>query len=239
MTTEMKKYILIVFLFCFSSAVFAEFPLIRKVVTKLNLNYDDCYEPLMAEKILPGSPGESVVVIPVVTEFEGGMDVLGYILVVETATGKIKSRYSEHWESDAIGLSSITIDTAPYFVKEKVRAFGIRLNYRSQSGPNPYSQELLSLFIAEGEKLLPVLHQFEVSRFNGETDTRCAGKFVEQTKVLIISKEQTNGYFNIQVKTNISDITNIPRANGDCDEKIVSRTEKSELKFKNGKYREN
>lgn len=233
----MKKYILAV---CICSTVFhaiTQETLIEKVVKELGISYENEYPLLTVEKVLPGSPGESVVVIPMAAEGDGFLDIFAYILLVEGNTGKIKSRYTEKWTSDAISLSWVEIDTAPYFLKENTRAFGIRLNYTGHSGPFPYERELLTLFASEGMQLVPVLHQLEVSKLSGEIGMDCQSETETEKSILLIAAEQTNGYFNLTIKNKIVHSTTTPKPNNDdCNEKLISRTEKRVLKFIAGKY---
>lgn len=232
----MQKLFLILILFISVPVGAQPFPLIRKAVKELRLKYEDCDESMMAEKALPGTK-QTILVIPVVTPGEDMFNTFAYILLVDNETGKIISRAEESWDSDAIALTSIEIDAAPYFVKTGVRAFGIRTHYRNQSGANPYSHDLLNLYIPDGEKLKAVLKDFEVGMYAGETDTQCAGEFEEVESILIMATESSNGYFNLIIKDKVSKITYRPLANGDCDKQTVSRTEKRVLKFNGGKYR--
>lgn len=234
----MVRYIFPAFLLCLAFPAVSASPLIGKVVERLHLRIEDCYEPLLAEKPLPHSPGESVVVIPTAKEKNGVIDIFSRILVVDNATGEIKSKYTESWRSDTvIELWDILIDTAPYLLKENTRAFGIRLNYLEMAGGYPHYRETLTLFIREKEKLVPILQQLEVFDMVSEIGEDCGGKSVDLTGILVISKEKTNGYFNIQLKQKHTVRNLAPLPNGECDEKNTSKTTSRVLKLSEGRYK--
>ena len=58
-------------------------------------------------------------------------------------------------------------------------------------------------------------------------------------KVLIISKNKTNGYFDILVKNKITETTNYEDRNGNCDSKEKITTTKTVLKFNGKEYKKN
>ena len=65
---------------------------------------------------------------------------------------KITNKYFESsktngWESNAILLSEITIDTTSYIIAENKIAFGIKVLHHGMSRPNPYSNKTISLFL--------------------------------------------------------------------------------------------
>ena len=166
--------------------------LVDKVLTQLKLQRKDCDENLISVKKLPDSPNESIVVIPRLVVSEPDYFSLdSYILIVDSQTGKIRQKFYESqetngWQSDAITLTSIWIDTAPYFVKEGTRAFGIRVAFTGSSSVNPYNYEMLSLFVREEEKLNRILKNYTTSELHGEWDGNCNGEFEKSNKLLLI-----------------------------------------------------
>ncbi|MFK7809426.1 MAG: hypothetical protein AB8F74_16600, partial [Saprospiraceae bacterium] len=110
----------------------------------------------MVTKVCPNNTKETIMVIPEVAEEEEDFFTLNsYILIVNNETGKIINKYFESsaWQSDAVILSEIIIDTAPYNISENNRAFGIRDSYYTRSQPNPYRSSNISLFIKSENKL--------------------------------------------------------------------------------------
>lgn len=217
--------------------------LIENVLFQLGLRIEDCYEELITEKQVPGAPKESIVVIPKIAGMDQGMFGLDtYIVVVNNVNGNIKHKYYESnatngWDSDGIHLTGITIDTAPYILKGNTRGFGIRVSFRANSKPNPYSSETLTLFMPKGSKLIPVLKNYEVDRYTGEWDMQCNGEFHEMQKVLVIRESKTNDYFDILVKTKQSTIINTRDAKGKCQETIREEKKEQLLKFQGNTYR--
>lgn len=228
----------------FATTVFAQTPtrLIESVIFGLNLRIEDCYEPLIVEMQMPDSPKESIVVIPKIAEIdEETFSLDSYILVVNNVSGKIKSKYFEShttngWTSDAVVLDQITIDTAPYQLQEKTRAFGIKVHFSGSSSIFPYESEVLTLFVTDGSKLVPVLKNLEVLSFNGEWNNDCDGESTERKSILSISASATNNYFDIGLATTVTKTINKPLENGDCEESSSAITEEKKLKFQEGNY---
>ncbi|WP_018344643.1 hypothetical protein [Cytophaga aurantiaca] len=216
--------------------------LIEKVCANLNLKIEDCYLELASEKRLPTDSSKSIVVIPKIVEhYEDYFSFDSYILVVETSSGKIISMYFEsastnNWISDANKLRSITIDTAPYMLNTSTRAFGIRVRYEGSSRANPYYEEVISLFIQQGEKIIQVLNKYTLLLENGEMDGICASSFWTHKKVLIISKDKTKSFANIVVKDKITNSVAVPQ-NNDCIQKETHSSETEILKYDGVKYK--
>jgi len=213
-----------------------------EVMDELGIHLKDCEGSLFAEKILPYDDSLSVIVIPKIGKQEEGMYTLdSYILIVNNKTGKTKHHYFESyttsgWESDAIYITKIAIDTAPYLVQENTRAFGVVIHNRSMSHPNPYSSSFISLFIPDGDRLKNILKNYETYTYGGETDTNCLGKFYSETKIIILSKNKTNGFFDLETKSTNAEIIYKEKGN-DCIESKTTTISKQTLKYSNGTYR--
>jgi hypothetical protein len=238
---EAMKYLSILPTLLFSLLLHAQpSALVKSALDQLQLKYADCHADFIAEKRLPGTSGESVIVIPKLLPadevYEFSLDC--YVLIVDNATGKIRNKYYESnaWQSGVEILTEITIDTAPYLLQEKTRAFGIRVKYTGESRPNPYNTENLTLFVREGDQLKPVLKNFETRLFTGEWDTDCAGEFTEEQSILLMAKTQTNGYFDLHVRSKITITRNYLDEHEDCQESATATKAESMLKFQHGKY---
>lgn len=216
--------------------------LISQLIKQLSIDSLRIKSELIRTKVLPEDPAKTIVSIPIIAHEEGGdnhsfvLDV--YIVVAATKTGKILQKYYEQsfWESDAIALEDISIDTAPYRLHNHTRAFGIVSHYGANSMPNPFSQETLSLFIPTKKSIIKVLDKLVRKQYRGENDTRCTGRFENETSTITVSASQTNGYADLIVKRKIIYSETTPRGE-DCDEKVVKRVNKKTiLKFRNGAY---
>jgi hypothetical protein len=215
--------------------------LLSKILKQLKLTNKDIQEELYVEKIMPNDKSLSIIVIPKIVSKEDNdesLDLDSYILVVENKTGNIKSKFyeSNSWTSDAIALTSIEIDTAPYLLNKTNRGFGIRVNYTGRSNPNPYSQTDLSLFIEEGKILKRVLKDFPISEFHGEWDMNCNGEFETVESTIIIDKVITNNFYNLKIKQKITDEKN-HKVKDDCIEKKVYKSKMVTLKYNKKEYK--
>lgn len=217
--------------------------LLNKVLSQLKLNKKDIHEPLYRSKVLPNKTSNSVLVIPkynVNETDEQGHDFFvfdAYILVADNATGKIISKFveKEAWTSDAMVLSEVTIDTGLYQLNEKDRAFGVRVSYRGSSNPNPYSYTDLSLFIIQNNLLKRVLNNYQIDRYSGEWDTRCAGEFTQINSVINFDKNRTNGFKNIILKNTIENTKSYMK-NDECEKKVTASKTVKYLKFNGKEY---
>lgn len=217
--------------------------LIDNVIQQLGINTLKVMEEFVVFKVQPHDPNETIVIIP---EIEGDYDehhfeLNSYIVLVNNTTKKITHKYYESsktsgWDSDAILLSKISIDTAPYMVTKEIRAFGIRVFHYGMSKPNPYSNKTITLFVKSGNTLKKVLRHYDVMDYGGEWDTQCAGESTEVKNTLIMSKEMTNDYFDIIVKSKITKGKTYVNEDGECDEENKTTSKTTVLKFNGEKY---
>ncbi|MDY8135653.1 hypothetical protein [Aquimarina sp. 2201CG5-10] len=238
------KHRILISLFILSLNSFAQkVSHINEILAQLSIEESKCKTDLMISKTVPDNPEETIVVIPeIVNEGERFFDLNSYILIVDSATGEIKHKYFESsttnkWNSDAVRLAGISIDTAPYNITKTDRAFGIRVRYVGSSHANPFEQETITMYIKKEDSLKQVLKNYPISQYNGEWDTNCAGKFSEQNKTLIVTENLTNGYYNILVKNSISKATSFIDKNNQCEEEEVLSKENQTLKYENGYYK--
>ena len=221
-----------------------EFNLIDAVLKNLNIKKENCKIDLIVLKENPNNTNETIVVIPeIVDEGDHYFELNSYIVIVSSKTGKIIHQYFEssktnNWVSDAVVLTKITIDTAPYNVTNTKRAFGIRVYYYGSSQANPYNYETISLYITKDDALKKIIDNYSVMKYNGHWDTNCVGEFIDEKKAFVISKNKSNGYFDISVKNKIIETTNYKDESGNCDSKEKITKEKTLLKFNGKEYKE-
>ena len=238
--------IALLFINCFSAKgqnSYENSLLVAEVLQQLKLEKKDIKTELFAEKMLPDKTSQSVLVIPKIISSEADIDnnfsfdLDAYIVIVENSTRKIINKYfePEAWTSDAVMLSSIEIDTAPYFFQQNKRAFGVIVNYTGSSRPNPYSRSDLTLFTADKKSLKPVLKNYLLAESIGEWDTNCAGEFEDMHSILIIDKQKSNNWNNLIVKQTITKTTNFI-TNDNCDGKETKTQKKLVLKFNKKQY---
>ncbi|WP_418502332.1 hypothetical protein [Flagellimonas sp.] len=227
------------------SETLSEYPLILSVLNALGLHPLEVKTDLIASKNLNQYPDGEIVVIPeIVDGGEHYFELNSHIVIVDYQTGDITHSFFEsaktnHWVSDAIALQEIKIDTAPYDLSEGKRAFGIRIRYHGMSSANPYENETLSLFVKSGHELQKILSNYSVMDYGGEWDTDCQGEFTRTEKTLLLSEERTNGWFDILVKSKITETKNEEDENRDCLAKETISTETTVLKFNGKEYKTN
>jgi hypothetical protein len=158
-------------------------------------------------------------------------------VVLYNASDKIiTNRYViENLESDAIRLSKVSLDFAPYMVQSNKRAFGLRISYSGASRVNPYEEEKLTLFVQEKDKLVPVLKDFTSYLSTGDWDTNCAGEFNEKRAVFVLEPTSSNGFFDMKVNYKAIKTINKP-VSGDCEGTETATKSSAKLVYVNGTY---
>ncbi|MBO9700770.1 MAG: hypothetical protein J7604_11220 [Sporocytophaga sp.] len=230
---------LLVSIFCFSAQ--AQSKNLKSVLQQLSIKESDCYKQLVVEKSIPYALGKSVLIVPKIVERDGDEYFLldGYILIIDSNTGKILNKFfeKEAWTSDAIVLKEIKIDFAPYKLGMNTRAFGVRIKFEGSSRYNPYVTESISLFVPDGSALKRVLKSAEVYSYQGEYTDNCLGEISEKKKVIIISESKTNNYNDLTIKST-TNVTTISGSNGDCKYKdIPGKPIVTILKFNGTEYK--
>lgn len=209
----------------------------NNVLKQLKYSSSQIHKELFTEKKMPNVEDSYIIVVPVLLGKleDDGFSVKNTLLITDNS-GKIKNKYIDPIEfgSDAIMLSSFTIDTGLYNLNSTIRAFGVIANYTGSSRPNPFSSSDISMYYPVEKTLKKVLDNFCIGDFRGEWDTNCAGDFEESSSIIILENGKTNNLVNLKVKT-ITSIINNEEVNGDCVEDKKSKTSYKTLKF-NGKF---
>ena len=159
-----------------------------------------------------------------------------HVLLYNVSDNIITNRYViPNIESDAIRLSGLNFDFAPYMLKSNVRAFGLRISYSGSSRVNPYEEEQITLFVQEKDKLVPVLKDFTSYLSTGDWDTNCAGEFNDKRGVFILEPTSTNDFFDMKV--NYKEVKTINKlVSGDCKGTETATKSSAKLVYVNGIY---
>lgn len=133
------------------------------------------------------------------------------VLVIDSARGRVVASHKELVSEDAItrfGPDSLSLDTARYLLAPGVRAFGLRFS-STANGPScadGYFGEPLTLFVAEGGTLRPVL---KLDMSTAQALAGCIGhggpgSVVESaTLTLAIAPTRSKGYADLAVRAKI------------------------------------
>jgi hypothetical protein len=221
-----------------------------KVIEQLKLNRNRIATELITFKELSNHFNETVFLIPeieneIAEDEELYYELTSHVLIVNSITGEIKYHYIETsetngWISDAIMLVEINIDTTTYKLSESDVAFGVKVNFRSSSQPNPNSYTILSLYIKRGDSLKKILDKLVVYEYSGVVNVNpniCDANIITEKNELTVLESKTNGYYNIQLKNTLSNTIFEANSEGDCDGVEKSSVQKmSILKFDNTEY---
>lgn len=108
------------------------------------------------------------------------------------------------YNSDAVNLRDLKIDTARYNVAPGLRAFGLRSMFGHSSHAIPYEKTDLALYVREGSQLRPVLEGLVIYKDNGEWMSNCEGEGQKVRRTLEIGKTSHNGFSDLIITSNRS-----------------------------------
>ncbi len=212
------------------------FLLIEQTAKKIGIKNSDIF---FQSSVLQDFENHILIVIPEIAEVgEGYMILNSNIILIDKKAGAIEAVYKgeKAWYSDAVRIDQIEIEPTIYQLNKTNVAFGLKVFYANQSRPNPTSSIELSLFAFDGEKLNPVLKDFPISQYYGETDTTCKGTFKIHTKELEVSNIYTNKYADLE----FINLTELYELDEDCEKTFIESIKKIEtLKFKDNQYTSN
>jgi len=236
----MKQFIFLIgVLFCSTSVYAQETPnLITTVLDELNFSKSEINMSRATQQEIKEMPGKSIVVIPKIAELKEKAYIIldAYILLVDSQTGKIKARFVEKraWTSNAYILYGIEVHPELYNLNEETKAFGIILEYESDSRVNRFGERAFSLFIQKDKKLVRVLKDYPLVSSTVENYSKCNSKYEVHSKTIKIADNKTNKYYDLKVVDNIEKSKTTEE---NCDPHVVSKSQNVEfLKYRNGKY---
>ncbi|MBN3581918.1 hypothetical protein JYB64_05925 [Algoriphagus aestuarii] len=222
---------------------YEDFELIDNVLTELKLDWVQTKNSMIKTEVYTDNPNETFLIIPeIVDEGEQYFELNSHIVIADNRTGIITHQFFEsnqtnQWVSDAIELREININTARNPLSERTNAYGIQVEYLGMSRVNPYSNQTLSLFIKSGDKLEKILSNYSIKDFGGEWDGDCNGEFFSEEKIVFLSPNKTNGYFDLLVNKKITK-TNQFNDDEECQTENSYKIKNTILKFDGTKYSE-
>jgi len=226
------KNILVVALFLFTSSFFGqELPdkeIINKAIKFLKVNEKDLLADKICLKVIPNQKEKVIIVVPVISKRyaecgdEPCWDIDNNIVVWNKSTNSFEANYTKkaEWTSDAMRFSELKIDTGLYYLNKNTRAFGVRYSYSGSSRVDLYGTESINLYYFINNKIIEVLHDFELEKFRGDNGGDCDKAKLEKSKsFFIISDKLVDKFNDITVKTKFKDYT----YDADCDKEIIKK----------------
>ena len=213
------------------------------ILRQLNLQRGECHLPFVSSQILPLNKSLTIWVIPKVTSGEedtSGNEILtldGYILLADTKTGEIKSKFynPNTWESDAWELSAIGIDTLGYRLNDNRIMFGIYSTHQGSSKVFPAGENFHQLFVQDGDSL-KCIFDYVANQYQGENDGNTSGKFTEYTTDVVVTHHKTNAFYDFAL---ITDSRTEERQNDEIVNSLYSTRDSIRLfSFTGEKYEE-
>lgn len=132
------------------------------------------------------------------------------VLLLNTRSRTVTYRFNQIIEEDAgteVGEHSLWIDTAPYQLTDKLRAFGIlkRIGKNSSRCAENMDNDYLDLFVPEGAVLHNVLNGFTLFFEKVSLDPDCspAGS-TDVRRTIRMGEHRENGYRDLIISTRLS-----------------------------------
>lgn len=172
---------------------------------------------------------------PVEGENKGDVE----IIVFNRTIGKMLARRLETGMafSDAIGFSSLELDTARYDLSSDLRAFGLRTSQHGSSRVNPYDEHALWLYTFNNGGIERVLDGLIVQRTNGENDGDCSGSSTTIKRTLTIAPKKEPGYRELLVEQTVMHETSTKTAAECHSSNRFDQPAHVSLVYRDGRYR--
>lgn len=132
------------------------------------------------------------------------------LYLVESASGRLLAQGEQdgvYGDGDAARFWGIELDTARYYLKKDLRAFGVRASF---GGVKNIDLQQLDLYVRQGDKIVPVLNSLEVLE-SGNNQMKCpdsnAGDgdgAIQITRTLSMGASGPMGYADILVKDSVT-----------------------------------
>lgn len=188
----------------------------------------------------PARPELTLVAVPLMTkQSDDGNEGDIELLVVDTAGLEVRQRLRLPglMTDDALYVSNIAFDTARYHLAPKKTAFGLRLSLHGSSGPNPFGETTLWLFLIDDGQLKPVVDNIVVARNQGEWDTNCAGEFLETVRTLSMKPPERGAFADIVVSEKTTTTVSRAGEGGECLSTEKSVTAQHRIRHEEAGYR--
>ncbi len=129
---------------------------------------------------------------------EGDVDIL--VIDSDTLAPRAWTLLPGALDSDAIFFDGMQLDTARYQLAPDTLAFGLRVQRRNGSGPNPFSEEQLQLLAMQAGTLRALGPPMVLRRFQAEWDTRCAGESTEVSRTVAVGPKGKHGLADLLLR---------------------------------------
>jgi hypothetical protein len=129
---------------------------------------------------------------------DGDVDVL--VIDTDTLAPRAWAVLPGALDSDAIFFDGMQLDTARYQLAPDTLAFGLRVQRRNGSGPNPFSEEQLQLLAMQAGTLRALGPPMVLRRFQAEWDTRCAGESTEVSRTVAVGPQGKHGLADLVLR---------------------------------------
>jgi hypothetical protein len=123
------------------------------------------------------------------------------LLALDGKTLQVRQRLLHHGllRGDAVAIRGLDFDTGPYRLAAGVLAFGLSIDYGTNSVATPFGQTDLRLYTVAHGGLRPVVDGIAITHELGEWDGNCAGESHAIKRVLSMNRTIRNGYHGISV----------------------------------------
>ena len=159
------------------------------------------------------------------------------VLLLKNTSDQVVARLVQKraFSSDAIQLTGIAIDSAPYKLAPGQRAFGVRARFANNSSFNSWEHEQLNLYLAQGTELRQILGSLLTAQKLYEKVDECQEALTDRSRHLIVAPHSTLGKADLILKEKVLiDKSSIQK--GQCVSKKSVVSKSTTLRFDGQNY---
>lgn len=187
----------------------------------------------MVCKVLSNEPDRAIIAL---LKDENDYNINLFVFQIEASSGKVIRKLKQPVVTHQMGaLDGIKIDTAAYRLAKDVRAFGVRVFQTNGSRVGNRSAEDLSLFVMQGQYILPVLSGMLTYDHYQDWSDGCEGTFTDIENTIAVKNKNNHSYADLVVveSTNVEDRKEIKE---DCISKNKTTKKTYIIKFNGNTY---
>lgn len=159
------------------------------------------------------------------------------VLLLKNTSDQVVARLVQKraFSSDAVRLTGIAIDSAPYTLAPGLRAFGVRARFASGSSVSSWEHEQLNVYLVQGGELRQLLGSLLTAEKRYEQIDDCQSAQTDRSRRLIVAPHSTRGKADLILKEKVL-IEKSSMQKGQCVSKRHVVSKSAMLRFDGQNY---
>lgn len=127
------------------------------------------------------------------------------VLLLKNTSDQVVARLVQKraFSSDAVRLTGIAIDSAPYKLAPGLRVFGVRARFESGSSVSSWEHEQLNLYLVQGAELRQIVGSLLMAEKSYEKVDECQEALTDRSRHLIVAPHSTLGKADLILKEKV------------------------------------